>query len=88
MSEIKWQLLTTLCDVPSAQAFAEILAAEGIAVRVTSEANVLGQAAPCQIHVDAAQLHRAQWTISQRAFTDEELAFLATGELGGDVERG
>lgn len=76
-----WQLLITLSDVPSAHAFADVLAAEGISVRVDSDASVLGQAAPCRIYVDSSQLRRARWALSQRNFSDDELTFLSTGEL-------
>jgi hypothetical protein len=79
-----WQLLITISDVPSAHAFAEVLAAEGIEARVDSDASVLGQAAPCRIYVDAAQMHRARWALSQRRFSDAELTFLSTGELPAD----
>jgi hypothetical protein len=76
-----WQLLITLSDVPSAQAFAAVLNAEGIGVRVDTDAGVLGQAAPCRIYVDATQLRQARWALSQRNFSDDELTYLATGEL-------
>lgn len=76
-----WQLLITLSDVPSAQAFADVLAAEGIVVRVDSDASVLGQAAPCRVYVDSSQLRQARWALSQRSFSDEELTLLSTGEL-------
>ena len=55
MSESEWRLLTTLPDLPSAQSLAEILSAEGIPVRVSSDAGVLGQAAPSRLYVAAAQ---------------------------------
>lgn len=78
-----WQLLITLSDVPSAHAFADLLAGEGIGVRVDSDASVLGQAAPCRIYVDSSQLRLARWALSQRSFSDAELTFLSTGELPG-----
>ena len=76
-----WQLLITISDVPSAHAFAAVLAADGIEVRVDSDASVLGQAAACRIYVDAAQIRQARWSLSQRSFSDAELTFLSTGEL-------
>jgi hypothetical protein len=79
MSGTEWRLLTTLPDLPSAQSLAGILEAEGIAVRVSSEAGVLGQAAPSRLYVDAAQLHRARASLAQRQFSDEELAALSAG---------
>lgn len=77
MSAPAWRLLTTLPDLPSAQSLAQILGAEGIAVRVMSDAGVLGQAAPSRIYVDALQYARAQHSLAQRRFTDEELEQLA-----------
>jgi hypothetical protein len=85
MSEAQWQLLTILPDLPSAQSLAEVLGKEGIRVRVSSDAGVLGQAAPSRLYVEAAQLHRAQLSLSQRQFTEEELALLSRGEpLAGE----
>ena len=83
MSATEWRLLTTLPDVPSAQSLAQVLMDDGIVARVMSDAGVLGQAAPSRIYVDATHLHRARWFMAQRQFTDEELAYLATGEPGG-----
>jgi hypothetical protein len=77
---VKWQLLTTLSDAPSAEALANVLRAEGIAVRIASEAHMLGQAVQCRILVDASHSSQARWTLSQRSFTDEELLSMATGE--------
>jgi hypothetical protein len=79
MSAPAWRLLTTLTDLPTAQSLAEILAAEGITVRVSSDAGVLGQAAPSRIYVDALQYTRARHSLQQRALTDEELETLAAG---------
>jgi hypothetical protein len=79
MSQPEWRLLATLPDVPSAQSLAEILATEGIAVRVSSDAGVLGQAAPSRLYVAADQLYRAQHSMAQRQFSDEELTVLSAG---------
>jgi len=77
----RWQLLTTLSDAPSAEVLASMLRTEGIGVRVASEAHVLGQAVPCRLFVDAAQIAQARWALSQRALTEEELLSLATGKV-------
>jgi len=82
----EWRLLTTLPDLPSAQSLAEILAGEGVVVRVMSDAGVLGQAAPSRIYVEATQLARARYSLSQRQFTDEELGLLASGALPAEHE--
>jgi hypothetical protein len=60
MPDPTWRLLTTLPDLPSAQSLAEVLGASGIGARVSSDAGVLGQAAPSRIYVEADQLKRAQ----------------------------
>jgi hypothetical protein len=60
MSDPAWRLLTTLPDLPSAQSLAEVLGASGISARVSSDAGVLGQAAPSRIYVPAGQLASAQ----------------------------
>lgn len=80
MADNQWRLLTTLSDAPSAQALASVLAGEGITVRVVSEAHLFGQAAPCRLFVEASQVYQAQWTLSQRRFSDEELARMAISE--------
>ncbi|HEX4389178.1 MAG TPA: DUF2007 domain-containing protein [Steroidobacteraceae bacterium] len=77
MSEAEWRVLTTLPDVPSAHSLAGLLEAEGLTVRVSSDAGVLGQAAPARIYVAAQQLHRARYLLAERQFSDEELAALA-----------
>jgi hypothetical protein len=77
----KWELLTTLSDVPSAQVLARALETDGVDVKLASDATVLGQAAPCRVYVGAAHLHRARWALAQRSFSDEELTSLSIGEL-------
>jgi hypothetical protein len=87
MTAPEWRLLTTLPDLPSAQSLAQILSAEGIAVRVSSDAGVLGQAAPSRLYVGATQFHRAKLEMAQRQFTDEELAVLSAGQPPADEGR-
>jgi hypothetical protein len=69
MSDPAWKLLTTLPDLPSAQSLAEVLSASGIGARVSSDAGVLGQAAPSRIYVASGDLSRAQAFIA--AATEE-----------------
>jgi hypothetical protein len=85
MSESEWRLLTTFPDLPSAQLLAGILSAEGIPARVSSDAGVLGQAAPSRLYVGAADFYRAKQSMAQRQFTDEELAVLSTAAPPADV---
>ena len=84
MSETEWRLLTTFSDFPSAQAFADALSADGIGIRVISDAPLLGQASPARVFVESAQFRRAQWIMSESAMSDEELTLLSTGQLPSD----
>jgi Putative prokaryotic signal transducing protein len=85
MTPSAWRLLLTLTDLPTAQSLAEVLAGEGIAVRVMSDAGVLGQAAPSRIYVDAQQYASARHSLAQRRLSDEELESLA-GDGGCSAE--
>ena len=82
--ESEWRLLITLPDLPSAQSLAGVLAAEGIVVRVMSDAGVLGQAAPTRIYVAAGDFARARGYLAGWQFTEEELALLSAQAAGGD----
>jgi hypothetical protein len=46
----------------------------------------MGEAAPCRIFVDAAQAHRARQLLEQEQLSENELTFLATGQLPGDED--
>jgi hypothetical protein len=65
MHESEWRLLTTLPDLPSAQSLAEVLTASGLPARVSSDAGVLGQAAPSRVYVSAALFNRAREYLAQ-----------------------
>jgi hypothetical protein len=60
MTDTPRRLLTTLPDLPSAQSLAEVLSGAGMQVRVSSDAGVLGQAAPSRIYVASAEWQQAQ----------------------------
>ncbi len=60
MSEPQWRLLTTFTDLPSAQSLAQALIDAGMDARVSSDAPVLGQAAPAHIYVASDRLREAR----------------------------
>jgi len=70
--EGEWRLLTTLPDLPSAHSLADALTQAGVPARVSSDAGVLGQAAPSRIYVSSAQLERAREYLAQGARAAEE----------------
>ncbi len=84
-SDTQWRLLMTVADGPTAAVLASMLEANGLSVRIASDAAVLGQAAPARLYVYAEDLRRAESLVAAAgSFTDEELARLATGEGAGD----
>lgn len=74
----------TVFDTISAQVLAERLNAEGVPTRLKADSELLGVARSCEILVPAALLRRAQRLLSSSEFSESELSFLATGELGSD----
>jgi hypothetical protein len=82
--EVTWQLLTTAPNVPLAEALATALASYGVVSQVVSDTAILGQARPCSVLVDATQMHRARWFLSQGHVSEEELQILAAGAVPGD----
>jgi hypothetical protein len=87
MSQPKWHVLTTAPDLPSAHALVEALMAQGVSSHVVPDSTLLGQALPCRVLVDSALAHRAKWIMSQAQFSDDELAFLATGVASCDAAK-
>jgi hypothetical protein len=80
--ELKWQTVASLSDVPVAHVLAQRLADEGMAVRVLSDPQLLGESRNCEVQVPTTLVHRARLLLSESQFTDEELTYLAIGELG------
>jgi hypothetical protein len=72
MHESEWRLLTTLPDLPSAQSLAEVLTAFGLPARVSSDAGVLGQAAPSRVYVSAPLFYRASEYLAQGTLAGED----------------
>lgn len=87
MSQSEWQLLITAPNVPSARALATSLSAQGVSARVVPESTLMGEALPCRIMVAATSMERARELIAQGPFSEQELAFLATGALSCDAAK-
>ena len=69
--EPAWRLLTTLTDRPSAQSLAAALRGAGIEVRVSSDAGVLGEAAPTRLYVASAAWQEAEGFLAAGATAAE-----------------
>jgi hypothetical protein len=82
-----WEFLTSAPNLVVAHALVDSLTAYGIPCQIASGPSLLGECQDCYIVVEAEFLHRAKWFMAQGTFTDEELTFLATGNLTSDDAR-
>jgi hypothetical protein len=76
-----WSVVATFADPLSAEALAGRLNSEDVPCQVSSNQTLPGLATEFAVLVPAELLHRAQWVLKQVNFTDQELTYLATGEL-------
>jgi len=83
-SDLAWEVVATLPDVASAHVLATMIRDEGVPAIVVTDSSLLGEARRSEVRVPPGMARRAHWLVSQAQFTDAELTFLATGELGGD----
>jgi hypothetical protein len=81
-SDLPWEVVATFPDVASAHVMATMLRGEGIPAMVVTDSSLLAEARRSDVQVPPALARRAHWLMSQAQFTDAELTFLATGELG------
>ena len=78
--------MATLSDVSSGHVIVTLFNREGLPAELILGNPLLGDANACEIRVPREAAHRARWILSQAEFTDAELTYLATGELGGAEE--
>ena len=79
-----WKSLITVFDTISAQVLVDRLNAEGVPTQLKSDSSLFGVARSCEILVPAEVLSRARRLLAAEPFSDSELSWLATGELGSD----
>jgi hypothetical protein len=79
--EDTWSAVATFGDPISAEALAGRLASEEVPCRIVSNETLPGLATAFAVLVPAELLHRAQWVLKQADFSEQELTYLATGEL-------
>ncbi len=81
MTNVAWKVLETFSDEISALTLKQRLEIEGVPAVVRSDTALLGVARRCTVLVPSELHHRAQWLQGAGTVSDEELLFLATGEL-------
>ena len=87
MVEDTWSAVAVFADPISAEALAGRLTSEEVPCRVVSNEALPGLASAFAVLVPAELLHRAQWVLKQADFSDQELTYLATGELPNGDDR-
>jgi hypothetical protein len=85
--ESNWQSVISVIDARVARSVAELLEAEMISVRVIRDSRI-SDSPSWMVLVSVGQMDAARNLLAQSQFTDAELAFLATGELGATDDRG
>ena len=83
MSIDGWSTIASFGDQISAQALSGLLKSESLPCMVISNAAVPGLGTEFSVLVPTPQLHRARLIRDQNRVSDEELTYLATGELPG-----
>ena len=78
--------VTEVADLGSAQLIKGLLEAEDIVARIEPVGLVAGFPRAYRVLVDSRQAHRARWVLQPSDVTEGELAFLATGKLGGETD--
>ena len=81
MPQDTWNVVATFADPISAEAVAGRLTSEEVPCQIVSNETLPGLATAFAVLVPAELLHRAQWVLKQANFSDQELTYLATGEL-------
>jgi hypothetical protein len=81
-----WSVVASFGDQISAQALLGLLKSESLSCLVVSNAAVPGLGTEFSVLVPTDQLRRAQFIRDQTHVSDEELNYLATGELPGGPE--
>jgi hypothetical protein len=87
VSEDSWSVVARFPDSLSAEPLAGLLQSEGLACQIVRNETLPGLVTDVAVLVPTTMLHRAQGILSQSRVSDEELSYLATGELPGDAPK-
>jgi hypothetical protein len=79
-----WSVFASFGDRISAQALVGLLESEKLPCRFASNEPVPGLGTEFSVLVPTQLLHRARWIHEQSQVSEQELTYLATGELPRD----
>ena len=79
----EWELFESFTDRASAAALVELLHSEDVPALIDADSPVPGLDEGFRVVVPKRLVHRARWVTKTIDTSESELAFIATGELGG-----
>ena len=82
-----WSVVATFGDPISAEALVGLLESEKLPCRVDRNEAIPGLSTGFSVLVRTELLRRAQWIRAQAPVSEEELTYLATGELPGGSDK-
>jgi hypothetical protein len=82
LEDSEWCPFLAFRDRVSAGIVAAILESESVPITIETGSLFAGVEADFCLLVPSSLAHRARWVLAQSDFTDSELNFLATGQLG------
>lgn len=83
-SDRPWVCIVSVADTISAAAVVTRLKGEGVPARVEKGTQILGEGQLCAIVVPRHLERQAKLVLTDGQFTEDELAFLATGQVSCD----
>ena len=83
ISRDEWELFQSFDNPASAEVMCERLLRENVPAKVETRSLEHGIEAKHCVFVHRTLAHRARWVVAQLPLSDEELEYLATGELPG-----
>ena len=84
MTDETWVCVLSVTDTVSAAAVVTRLQGEGVPSRIEKGTQILGEGQLCAITVPPRFERQANSILADGRFTEDELAFLATGRLSCD----
>ena len=81
MPSNEWCIITDIITLAEAEVIKSLLEDEGVETRIEPSDQVMAAITGVRLMVESDLAHRAKWILKRNDFTDEELNYLATGEL-------
>jgi hypothetical protein len=81
MPSDEWCIITDFISLAEAEVINSLLEEDGVETRFEPSDQIMAAITGVRLMVESYLEHRAKWILKRNDFTDEELHYLATGEL-------